>query len=248
MTLPSEFLDRAIAHRGLHDGSAQLPENSLAALDAAIGQGFGIEIDLQLSADGHAVMFHDDTLDRMTEAAGHVADRHAEDLGALALFGGSETIPTLAEVLDVVDARAPLLIELKDQTARPGGAHGPLEAATAAALKGYDGPVAIMSFNPTMVHAMAELAPEVPRGLTGHTFAHPDLAASDLADLNNYAAFDPAGASFVSHRWQDLETTAIERLKARGVPILCWTVKSAADEVAARRIADNITFEGYLPS
>ena len=132
--LPDAFLGPPIAHRALHDVSAGRPENSLSAVQAAIAVGYGIEIDLQLTADGAAMVFHDYGLKRLTGRDGTVRQRTAADLSAIPLAGGDgETIPTLAEVLDRVAGQVPLLIELKDQDGAMGDRIGPLEAATAAA-------------------------------------------------------------------------------------------------------------------
>ena len=131
MTLPAAFQTRPIAHRALHDRSDGRPENSRAAIRAAIARGYGIEIDLQLSADGQAMVFHDYALDRLTSARGAIRDRTAEALGAIALTGGDEGIPTLAEVLAITAGQVPLLVEIKDQDGAMGPDVGPLEQATA---------------------------------------------------------------------------------------------------------------------
>ena len=254
--LPGAFLRAPLAHRALHDAAARKPENSLSAIRAAVAAGFGIEVDLQLSADGQAMVFHDDTLERLTGAPGRVDARPAAELGALPLFGGSgEGMPTLAQALAAVAGKVALLLELKDQSGRMGPTNGRLEAATARALKGYAGPVAVMSFNPEMVARLAELAPDLPRGLTTYAFPPADFpqAADDRAleahraRLAAIADYDRAGASFVSHHWRDLANPRLFELRAQGVPILCWTIRSREEERAARRVAQNITFEGYLP-
>ena len=248
--LPPEFLARPIAHRALHGPGR--PENGLAAIRSAVEAGWGIEIDLQGSADGQAVVFHDPTLDRMTDRSGPVRALDAADLAGIALAGGrGNAIPMLTDILQAVDGRVPLLIELKDQTPTPGGNDGALEAATASALKGYGGPVAVMSFNPAMIARMARLAPNVPRGLV--TFAWPETAAPDLDPglrdrLRAIADFEAVGASFISHDHRDLHRPEVAALKRRGVPVLCWTIRSPEDAARARRIADQITFEGYTPT
>lgn len=247
--LPPDFLARPIAHRGLHGPDA--PENSLAAVRAAVAAGYGIEIDLQPSADGVAMVFHDARLDRMTNSGGLVHERPAAALRALPLAGGPETIPTLEEVLEAVAGRVPLLLELKDQSPPDGPGIGPLEAAVAQALEGYDGPVAVMSFNPRSVAEMAARAPQVPRGLTSDAWEGPEregLSPETLSLLRELRAFDTVGACFVSHDADDLDNPALRRLKARGVPILTWTIRSPEEEERARRVADQITFEGYRPA
>lgn len=249
--LPAAFLAAPIAHRALHDAQAGRAENGPAAIAAAVAAGYGIEIDLQLSADDVAMVFHDATLDRMTGAEGAVRAHSAQALHEIRLHGeGGAGIPSLADVLRMVKGRVPLLLELKDQARTGGAGIGPLERATASALHGYTGPVAVMSFNPDSVAVMAHAAPTVPRGLTSCAFNAsdaPELDATTRANLAAIADFDKVGASFVSHRAADLDHPRIAELKRSGVPVLCWTVKSAREENAARRIADNITFEGYLP-
>lgn len=249
--LPQAFLDRPIAHRALHDIRDKRPENSRAAIRAAIDMGFGIEIDLQLSADDQAMVFHDYGLGRLTGESGPVRLRTADALRQITLTGGAQGIPSLPEVLDLIAGRVPLLIELKDQDGGMGPDIGALEAATAAALKDYDGPVAVMSFNPHSVACLADLVPHVPRGLTtcGYTAEDwPTLPRTIRETLREIPDFGRTGASFISHDAVDLERPRVAELKAAGIPILCWTIKSPSAEAAARRIADNITFEGYLPA
>lgn len=248
--LPPAFLVAPIAHRGLHDRASGVIENSRAAAEAAIAGGFGIECDIQLSADGEAFVFHDDVLERLTAAKGAVNALPAAELAAIPLGGGGETIPSLAEFLALVAGRVPLLIEVKDQSHALGTAGtGPLERRIAALLAGYAGPVALMSFNPHSVAALAEAAPEVPRGLTSCAFDEVEWQIDDArrADLAALADFDRLGCGFVSHDKADLANPALARVKAAGAPVLTWTIRSPADEAAARRVADNITFEGYLP-
>jgi len=251
MNLPAAFLGAPLAHRALHDAANGIPENGLAAVRRAVQAGYGIEIDVQLSADGQAMVFHDATLDRMTASTGPVRGRSASDLADIALTDSAEGIPTLSQVLEAVNAAVPLLIEIKDQSDGIGEAGDRLERAVAAALKDYVGPVAVMSFNPYSVRAMQELAPSVPRGLTTCAFVPsqwPTLSSETCASLRAIRSFDKVGASFISHDWQDLGSPRVAELKLRDVPILCWTVCSPQSEVEARRIADNITFEGYLPA
>ena len=246
--LPPAFLARPIAHRGLHGCAG--PENSRAAIAAAIAADYGIEMDLQVSADGVALVFHDDNLDRLTHAKGAVAARKARDLTHLRLRGTSEHIPTLREVLTLVAGRVPLLIEIKDQSRILGPIDGRLEADTAAALADYDGPVAVMSFNPHSMAHMARLAPQVPRGLVTCAFAPhdwPGVAPDRLAALAVMADIDRVGASFISHDRRTLDMGAVAQLDAKGTPVLCWTIRSPEQAKQARAVADNITFEGYTP-
>ncbi|QDC11344.1 phosphodiesterase [Oceanicola sp. D3] len=248
MSLPDAFLTRPIAHRGYHDRAAGRVENSRAAFAAAIEAGYGIELDIQPSKDGVPMVFHDYALSRLTGETGPVAQRTAEELGQIMLTDGGEGIPTLAEVLALVDGRVPLLIEVKDQDGAYGENVGALEAATAAALEGYAGEVALMSFNPHSVAALASLAPEIPRGLTTEAFTAnpspslPDHGFPETAFLQELARI---GASFISHQFTDLAAAPVTAAGRNGYAILCWTIRSAAEEAEARKIAANVTFEGY---
>ena len=249
MRLPAEFLRLPLAHRALHKRSDRRPENSPAAIRAAVEAGYGIEVDVQCSRDGQAMVFHDEWLERLTEVTGFVRDLDAADLMQIKLRDSDDGIPTLPQVLQMVAGRVPLLIEIKDQSDRMAETDGRLEAAVAAALAGYAGPVAVMSFNPHAVAHMARLAPAVPRGLTTSAYVASDwepLAAERCNELREIADYDRVGACFISHEAADLARPRVAALKAAGAAILCWTIRSAAEEAKARAVADNVTFEGYL--
>lgn len=249
MQLHPDFLTKPIAHRALHDIKNGRPENSRAAIKAAIAAGYAIEIDLQLSRDGQPMVFHDEALDRLTLETGPLNQRSAAELSHIPLRGGRETIPTLVEILALVAGRTPLLIELKDQQGELGPTDGKLESATAAALADYTGPVAIMSFNPNSVIVMARLCPNIPRGLTTSSFDPTDWApipAATCDRLRDIPDYDHAKASFISHEARDLDRPRVTDLRHDGAAILCWTITSPEAEAAAREFADNITFERYL--
>ena len=246
--LPAAFLGAPLAHRALHDVTDGRPENSRAAIRAAIDHGYGIEIDVQLSADNQAMVFHDYALDRLAEGTGPVRVVPAGTLGQTPLKGGDEGIPTLTEVLDLVAGQVPLLIEIKDQDGSMGDDIGPLEQATADALRRYAGPVALMSFNPHAVARMRDLCPDIPRGIVTSSYKAEDwpLNAATRDHLRNIPDFDRVGATFISHEVADLDRPRVADLKAQGANILCWTVRSPEQEAQAREVAQNITFEGYL--
>jgi glycerophosphoryl diester phosphodiesterase len=249
-SLPAAFLTVPLAHRALHDDADGRPENSRAAIRAAIAAGYGIEIDLQLSKDGCAMVFHDYDLDRLAAGTGPVRALTRAALGSVPLKGGDgEGIPDLAEVLDLVAGRVPLLIELKDPQGEMGITDGVLERATVEALQGYEGPVALMSFNPNTVTELARLAPDTARGITTSAYdpaEWPELPKAVCDDLRAIPDFDRSGSSFISHEAGDLARPRVQALRSAGVPVLCWTVRSAAEETAARAFADNVTFERYL--
>ncbi|MEM9970458.1 MAG: glycerophosphodiester phosphodiesterase family protein [Pseudomonadota bacterium] len=248
MTLPESFLARPIAHRGLHDATEGRPENSREAALAAIEHDYGIELDVQLSSDSAAMVFHDYTLDRLTDQVGDIAAHPASALSAIPLKGGPSGMPMLADFLDLIAGRVPLLVEIKDQDRALGPDVGPLEQAVADALTGYTGDVAVMSFNPHAVAEMARLLPDVPRGLVTDSY-RPDVwevSPATLDHLRGIPDYERVGACFVSHQASDLDRQRIAELKSEGATILCWTIRSAEAETQARRVADNVTFEGYL--
>lgn len=249
--LARDFIRLPIAHRALHDAGAGRYENSISAIRAAITAGYAIEIDLQFSKDGVPIVFHDYDLARMTGQSGALQQRTAAELGELSLLDSNDTIPTLAEVLALVAGQVPLLLEIKDQDGALGPNIGPQERAIAQALVGYAGPVAIMSFNPHSVVEMARLCPEITRGLLTCDFPREHwqlVPVSTLEMLRDMPDFDRANASFISHAARDLHNPRIKELRKKGATILSWTIYSQAEEDAARRYADGITFEGYLPN
>jgi len=243
--LPDAFRTTPMAHRGLHTPENGVIENSLSAVRAAVGKGYGVELDLQLSADGEAIVFHDDDLDRLTSQKGAVHRFASSVLQTFPLKGGDDTPQPLSTILSEVRGRIPILLELKDQGDRDTGM---LEQAVAAALGKYKGPVAVMSFNPRMVARLAKIAPEVPRGLTTGTFNDEGMMPKMRDHLRAITDFDAVDASFISHEAADLDSLRVAEIKAAGHPVLTWTIRSPQAEAVARKVADNITFEGYLPS
>ncbi len=247
--LPSEFLQRPIAHRALHDISDNRPENSRAAIQAAVDAGYGIEIDLQLTADGQVMVFHDYDLKRLTGQTGAIQQITGAEASAVPLLhSDSEGIPSLKEVLNLVAGQVPLLVEFKDQDGAMGTGIGKLEQEAVRILSGYEGPLALMSFNPNSTAELARLAPNLPCGIVTCAFRAEDwpLTQAVRDHLRGIPDFERTNASFISHEAADLSRPRVAELKARGVPILCWTIRSPEQEAEARKVADNVTFEGYL--
>ena len=247
--LISAFCDVPFAHRGLHNLTQKRPENSLGAVNAALALGYGVEIDVQLSADGEAVVFHDDDLDRMTRESGLVSAKTAQELEQLCLADTAERIVRLCDVVQAVQkAPLPILIELKKQPDE--SATQSLAKAAAQALSDAGPYCAVMSFDPRLMGYMQTLAPEVPRGLTSEDFMSRDnyggLAPEAAQRLSAVEDFEAVEASFISYRWQDLPQGAVTTLREAGWPVFCWTITNERD---ARKVApwvDSITFEQYL--
>lgn len=232
----------AFAHRGLW-GPGDAPENSLAAFDAACEAGYGIELDVRLSADGEAVVFHDDTLKRLTGRQGRVDALTAGELAGLRLGATSEPVPTLRRVLDLVGRRAVVLVELKT----PVGREGRLERRVADLLADFRGEAVVIGFNPAAVGLMRPLAPHLPRGLnasarvdeSGRT-VQPNVARAYTdrqLDLARPDALIPG---------QDLlPSVRLARLRSDGLPAVAWTVRSPAEAARVAPHVDNVIFEGW---
>ena len=227
---------RPIAHRGLHDGNKARFENSLSAFDAAVSGEFAIELDVQLSADDKAIVFHDETLDRLTAETGPLADRKSSELRHIRLGETSDHIPTLAETLERVAGRVPVVIEMKDNGAR----NAALAQAVASDLKEYEGPAAVMSFSHELLAAYADTGSDIPLGLTAE-----GIGAHALAEHNKALAF---GISFVSYHVKALPNRFVAHArKDLGLPVITWTVRTPEDVEATRQHADQMTFEGFNP-
>ena len=249
MKLDKKFFNIPIAHRGLHSLSEGFPENSMGSIERALSKGYGIEIDVQMSFDRQAIVFHDYELDRLTAEKGLICNKKAEQLVDIKLLGSQTGIPLLTDVLELVSGRQALLIEIKDQDGRLGRNVGELEREVARLLETYDGPVAIMSFHPNSVYAYRFFDGKPPVGLVTDSFnenAWPNICNEYLVELRNINSFDKVSADFISHDFKDLHSRALVKFREKKIPILSWTIKSEADEKIARDYSDNITFEGYM--
>lgn len=238
---------RPIAHRGLHDASAAI-ENTATAFTRAIAGGYGIECDLQVSADGEAMVHHDNALGRLTEGSGRLADLSAAAIKQARFKQTSDRILTLAELCELTAGRATLVLELKSHF---DGDHRLVERA-AVVLANYQGPVAAMSFDPVMVEALRHIAPRLTRGIVAERhYAHHEWDRMPKAEKRRLAFLLHAPATrpqFVAYGVRDLP--ALAPFVARtlfGLPLLTWTVRSEADRRSALRWADQMIFEGWRP-
>lgn len=226
-----------IAHRGLH--STSVPENSIAACQRAITEGYAIELDVRLSADNTPVVFHDETLSRLTETTGTVANHTWDELQDLRLAGTDKRIPRLQDVLELVDGAEPLCIEIKNDD-RP----GELEAAVIGVLDNYDGPLAVQSFNPLSLGYIRTHRPRWPRGQLSGSFSQVDgLAYYEKFTLERLAANIHSRPQFIGYRCTDLPYWPVTAHQKLGLPILAWTVQTPAELQHARNHADNVIFE-----
>jgi glycerophosphoryl diester phosphodiesterase len=226
----SLLLDPPVAHRGLWSRGGP-PENSLAAFEAALHSGYAIELDVRLSADGEAMVFHDEGLERMARRQGPLSRQSAAELSAMRLDDTAEPIPTLRQVLARVDGRALVHVELKT---RP-GEEGPLDGAVAAVIDAYAGPLAVIGFNPFSHAWWARNRPEILRGLD----------CREEGRLQEHVAI--GRPHFLALSAGMLASDAARAARAAGFPIVAWTVRSPAQAAEIADLCDNMIFEGFLP-
>ena len=243
-----DWLKRPIAHRGLHDAENGIIENTQTAFHGALKAGYAIETDVRFSGDGAVMVFHDPTLDRLTTLQGRVDAMSVPELKKVQYKDTSDRMQTLPELLEQVDGRVPLVIEIKSNWAD----HGPLERRLAECLENYTGPVAVMSFDPYSVAAFATAAPGVARGLVAEKFNDPhywsDLTAWQRFTMRHLLSGFIARPQFIAYDIHALPACA--PLSARhllGWPLLTWTVRSQDERQRAARWADAMIFEGFRP-
>lgn len=248
MRAPDWLTARPVAHRGLHDAARGIIENMPGAVTAAIAGNFAIEVDLQLSADGEAMVHHDDELGRLTEGSGPLLGKTAAELKAVNFRGTAERMMTLGDLCALVDGRVPLVIEVKSHF----DGDRKLVARMAQVLAGYSGPAAVMSFDPDQVLALRETIPERPRGIIaqrsyddGYWNKLTPAQRDGMLHLRHVLRTRP---HFVSYWISDLPAPApwIAR-HIFGLPLLTWTVRTPEQRERAARYADQITFEGFVP-
>ena len=249
---PSWLIERPIAHRGLHDSAKGSIENTLRAAEAAIVGGFAIECDIQLSADGEAVVFHDETLDRLTDATGPLSALSAAEIAKVRIKGSDEPPPPFAAFLDTVAGRTPIICELKSSF------NGDWRIAdrAAALAAAYDGPLAFKSFDHDLAAYLRLRRPHMrpPRGLcpigllAQASYDGPDwdfLSPEQKRDWTNFEHYDFARPDFLSWNVDDLPHKIPFLVKQlTDAPTMVWTVRTAEQREAACKWADQIVFDG----
>ena len=244
---------RPIAHRGLHARDAGRIENSPAAARAAIERGFAIECDVQPSADGEAMVFHDFRLDRLTGESGRARDRSAAELSQISLTGSTDRIPALPDFLALIGGRVPLVVEIKSAF------DGDLRLArrTAEIVSASEYPIAIKSFDPDVIAHLSEnraalgLA-NTPLGIVAEAdYTHGEWAAlprEKQAELANFLHFERSRPDFLSWSVSDLPHPTPYLCRAGlGLPVMSWTVRTPEQRAMAARWADQMVFEGFVP-
>ncbi len=237
-----KFKNVRYAHRGLHSEDAA--ENSITAFSRAVEAGYGIELDVRLSRDGELVVFHDPTLDRVTNSTGKVIDKTLAELRELRLLGTEDCVPTLREVLSVVDGKIPLLIELKEEPGEYGVTEKTLEI-----LKDYKGAYMIESFNPLALARVKKLAPDTVRGFLSQNFGKTELRGFRYFLLEHLFLNVICRPDFIAYSHTDANMPIFRFVKAFfRVPCLAWTVESPdADKCALENGFSGVIFQHYKP-
>jgi glycerophosphoryl diester phosphodiesterase len=239
---------RPIAHRGLHDAAKRIVENTASAFNAAIAGHYAIECDLQVSADGEAMVHHDGALGRLTEGSGRLDAMSAADLRQVRHKATADSMLTLGELCDVVSSRVALVIELKSRF--DGDVR--LVRRSAAVLAGYAGPAALMSFDPAQIAVLRRIAPKLPRGLVAESRSRRTDKGPLVSQARGALAYcrhaTEARPQFLAYAVSDLPATIpFVAQTLLGLPLLTWTVRTGEDRKRAARWADQMIFEGFRP-
>ncbi|QFY60009.1 glycerophosphodiester phosphodiesterase [Rhizobium grahamii] len=235
MTSAAWLKEQPVAHRGYHDLNKDVWENTLSAFSRAIEAGFAIECDLHYASDGVPVVFHDEDLERLCNLKGDIRDRTSRELGLISIGGTSDKIPTLRQLLDLVKGRVPLVIELKGREADDEGfAEAVLEV-----LEGYEGKVALMSFDHWLLGDLKALNAPYPLGLTAGGIV-PE-------DFENHEKAMALGLDFISYFYGDLPNPFISAQREKGIVVITWTVVDEQGRKQTFENADQMTFEGFDP-
>ncbi|HEY3640936.1 MAG TPA: glycerophosphodiester phosphodiesterase family protein [Xanthobacteraceae bacterium] len=239
------LIARPVAHRGLHDAGAGVIENTPAAFAAAVAANYAIECDLQISADGEAMVHHDDALGRLTDGRGRLDEMTSAELRRVAFKATTDRMISAGELCDLVAGRVTLVIELK--SGRAGDQR--LASRAAAVLTAYAGPAAVMSFDPAQIRSLRTIAPRLTRGLVAEGWSgHAERKQVFKRALAYGRDVLRAHPQFIAYSLKDLP--AALPLAARhlcGMPLLTWTVRSAQERQRAARWADQMIFEGFRP-
>lgn len=248
MRAPDWLIARPVAHRGLHDRARGIVENMPSAFNAAIAGNFSIELDVQLTADGEAMVHHDDVLGRLNEGGEKLEQLTAARLKQVPFKDTADRMITLGELCDLTAGRVPLVIEIKSHFDRDTR----LVSRVIEVLKSYSGPAVAMSFDPDQVAALRQLAPKVVRGIVAQrTYADDYWAKATAAQRHGMTALRHGFRTqphFVAFWVNELPAPApwIAR-NLFGCPLLTWTVRTAEQRQRAAKHADQMIFEGFVP-
>jgi glycerophosphoryl diester phosphodiesterase len=235
MTSAAWLKELPVAHRGYHDLNKKVWENTLSAFSRAVEAGFAIECDLHYASDGVPVVFHDEDLERLCNLKGDVRERTSQELGLLSIGGTSDKIPTLRQLLDLVQGKVPLVIELKGREADDAG----FVETVLEVLEGYEGKVALMSFDHWLLRELKAIDAPYPLGLTAGGNKPEEF------DVNEQAM--QLGLDFISYFFADLPNPFITAQREKDIVVITWTVRDENARKHTFENADQMTFEGFDP-
>ena len=247
LNAPAWLTARPIAHRGLHDKSKGVLENSPSAARAAIAHNFAIECDVQLTRDGEAMVFHDFTLHRLMLAKGRLSDHTAAEIGGFSYAAGPDRIITLAAHLALLAGKVPLVCEIKSRF----DADMRLTDRVLEVAAGYNGPLALKSFDPAIIAHLRQRACPRPLGIIAlRIYDDPEWASVSTEAkyaLSNFLHYNETRPDFLSYWVADLPS-AIPMLCRAGLkmPVMTWTVRTPEQRAVARQWADQMVFEGFV--
>ena len=243
------FSGRNYAHRGLFGRDQRPPENSLPAFTAAAQAGYGMELDVQFTKDRQLVVFHDDSLDRMTGIHGWVRDFDCEAVRAMPLAGSGEHAPLFRELLETVGGRTPLIVEIKSRSEYSGAYLDELCRATLDALRDYPGPYCIESFDPRVVHRIRKMAPGVLRGqlVDSCRSYRREGANSVYAYAVSHCLCNFWGRPDFIAWCPDRENWAVRLCRRLGAMMVMWTALPEHDTAALEQRYDAVIFKWYRP-
>ena len=235
----SWIVTKPIAHRGLHNET--IPENSIAAFNNAIENNYAIELDARALRDGTIVVFHDETLGRMTGKDGYLANLTYDDISDLKLNKTHEHIPTLTEALKEIGGRTPVLVEIKNM-----GKVGDVEKAVYSILKSYKGEYAVESFNPYSLEWFKINAPEIKRGQIS-SFVKDDSISFFKRLMLKHMKYNKRVSEphFIAYNAANLPNRFVRKYKH--LPLIAWCVRSEEELSRVKKFCDNIIFESITP-
>jgi glycerophosphoryl diester phosphodiesterase len=245
---PDWLTARPVAHRGLHDAARGVIENMPAAAQAAISGNFSIECDIQLTADGEAMVHHDDALGRLNQGSGALLDMTAAQLKAVTFRDTSERMMSLGDLCALVKGRVPLVIEVKSHF----NGDRRLVRRMAEVLASYSGPAVGMSFDPDQLLALREMMPALPRGIVAERSYEaadwPEASPAQRRGMMHLRHAFHTRPHFVAYWVNELPAPApwIAR-NLFGLPLLAWTVRTPEQRERAAHYADQMIFEGFRP-
>ncbi len=229
------MIERPIAHRGLHDVSKGIYENTLSAAKAAMDGNYNIELDIQPSLQMTPMVFHDYKLDRLTNANGYTRNIDTNTLSGISIHDTDDTIPTLEEFLNLVDGKVGLIIEMKGKEGQDEG----FVAQIAEVLSSYKGKACIMSFDHHLLYEARQIAPHLALGLTAE--------GDDKSYETHMKIAEECNIDFISYYVKELDTRFVREFKQTGREVISWTVRSPEDKAYSDKFADQVTFEGFKP-